>query len=261
MADTNTTSTASNTPEQCASCAKTAGPGVNLKRCAKCLTTQYCSRDCQKADWKQHKKSCAQNASTRDTTGSTSNPTNAGANPSANTRTPPKSLIAPISKPFHALNDKKWLHNRPEADVYKLLIDTYRFRMEDDYKFSGNADVDSIYGGATNGYEGFHRFLGKIEDRNRALLPSWWSKEKALECQKLGRQDGWSSLKRAIEKGDIMEHYGDSMFPMQLRMFGEQIYGTGPGGQSGSTMLRLQVMAEGGGVTSPMTHIDASRFM
>ena len=48
---------------------------------------------------------------------------------------------------------------------------------------------------------------------------------------------------------------------MQLRMFGEQIYGTGPGGQNGSAMLRLQMMAEGGGMTNPMTHIDASRFM
>ena len=126
---------------------------------------------------------------------------------------------------------------------------------------SGDADVDSIYGGAPSAYDGFRRFLEEIEAQNRALLPSWWSKEKALECRKLGRQDGWSSLNRAIEKGDIIKYYDDSMFPMQLRMFGEQIYGTGPGGQNGSAMLRLQMMAEGGGMTNPMTHIDASRFM
>jgi splicing suppressor protein 51 len=106
------------------------------------------------------------------TASSASNPLNAGSNASVNTGTPPKNLIAPINKPFHALNDKKWLHSRPETDVYKLLIDTYRFRMEDDYKFSGDADMDSIYGGAPNGYEGFRRFLKGIEAQNRELLPS-----------------------------------------------------------------------------------------
>lgn len=248
MADTNITSTASSTPAQCAFCDKTASPDVSLKRCAKCQTTQYCSRDCQKADWKQHKKLCTQNVWTRNTAGSAPNPPNAGSNASVNIRTPPKSLIAPINKPFHALNDKKWLHNRPEADVYKLLIDTYRFRMEDDYKFSGDTDMDSVYGGATNGYGGFRRFLEEIEGQNRELLPSWWSKEKALGCERVGRLDGWSSLNRAIEKGDVIEHYSDPMLPMQLRMLAEQIYGTGPGGQSGSAMLQLQMMAEGGGV-------------
>ena len=33
-----------------------------------------------------------------------------------------------------------------------------------------------------------------------------------------GRRDGWSSLNCAIEKSDVIEHYSDPMFPMQLRM-------------------------------------------
>lgn len=110
-----------------------------------------------------------------------------------------------------------------------------------------------------NSYAGFHRFLEEIEGQKRELLPSWWSKEKALECQRVGRLYGCYSLNCAIEKGDVIEHYGDPMFPMQLRMFAEQIYRTGPGGQSGSAMLQMQMMAEGGGVHT--AHIDRSRFM
>jgi len=34
---------------------------------------------------------------------------------------------------------------------------------------------------------------------------------------------GWSSLAPMVEKSDILEHYGDSHIPMQLRMLGEQM--------------------------------------
>ncbi|KFY47963.1 hypothetical protein V496_10368 [Pseudogymnoascus sp. VKM F-4515 (FW-2607)] len=33
--------------------------GATLSRCGKCQTTLYCSRDCQTADWKIHKRVCA----------------------------------------------------------------------------------------------------------------------------------------------------------------------------------------------------------
>ncbi|KAE9373629.1 hypothetical protein N431DRAFT_438855 [Stipitochalara longipes BDJ] len=45
---------------KCASCsAPETDPENPLKPCAKCQTIRYCSRDCQKKDWKLHKKVCA----------------------------------------------------------------------------------------------------------------------------------------------------------------------------------------------------------
>lgn len=40
----------------CAKCNKT---GKDFKRCGRCRAVNYCSPDCQKADWKRHKEQCA----------------------------------------------------------------------------------------------------------------------------------------------------------------------------------------------------------
>lgn len=41
----------------CQSCKK-GGAAVTLSRCSRCKAAWYCSRECQTADWKEHKKSC-----------------------------------------------------------------------------------------------------------------------------------------------------------------------------------------------------------
>lgn len=53
--------------KKCASCSKpetVTDPDEQpvLKACSKCHTTLYCSRDCTKSDFKQHKKVCAKQA-------------------------------------------------------------------------------------------------------------------------------------------------------------------------------------------------------
>ena len=99
--------------------------------------------------------------------------------------------------------------------------------MEDDYALEGVVDVDSIYNEAANGLRGFRRFLNLVE-RKSGLLPSWWSREERTACEHVGMQPGWSSsLASAIEKHDLVEHYGVALMPMQMRMFGEQVYGGG----------------------------------
>ena len=233
----------------CAKCAKTAASGIDLKHCAKCRTTRYCSRDCQKADWKTHKKACV------------SNGVAAAAAPATNATTTGQSFdttespVIGIDKPFHRLHAKTWLHDRPEQDVYKLLIDTYRLRMEDNYKFEGTVDEGSVYGSASNGLQGFRHFLDLAESKG-GLLPSWWSPEKRAACEGFGMKPGWSSLATKIGKQKVIENYGVELMPMQLRLFSEQVYGRGPAGQDGAGMIRYQMMAERGEMHA--TQVDVS---
>ena len=54
--------TAAGSAGQCLGCGKESfkvgGPTVALSRCGKCKTAQYCSRECQVADWASHKAAC-----------------------------------------------------------------------------------------------------------------------------------------------------------------------------------------------------------
>ena len=40
----------------CDHCAKFATAGHKLLKCSRCKTNTYCNEECQKADWKRHKK-------------------------------------------------------------------------------------------------------------------------------------------------------------------------------------------------------------
>ncbi|KAJ5246177.1 MYND domain protein [Penicillium chermesinum] len=248
------------TPDRlCNTCKKPEDPAAPLKRCGKCKSAWYCTRECQTKNWKTHKKLCAQTAQAA-ANQSTATP---GAEPRARAtwqklssasgagdaedHVEPGQSVAldtVISKPFHKLHDKTWLHGRTERDVYKLLIDTYRLRLDDDYTFSGILQTGSIYSGATDGgVGGFSRFLARVEQKP-GLLPEWWSKAKAAECLALGKSSKDWGLQFAVEKHDIVDLYKNPTMPMQLRMFGEQVYGTGPGGQNGGPMMQMQMAVE-----------------
>lgn len=218
----------------CNTCQKTSEQ-VTLKRCAKCSFTQYCSRECQKADWKAHRKVCGKQQQPRADDNDPSSHSNSNASRA-------KGLDKHVEDPFGRLDKGTWLHDRPEKDVYRLLIDAYRMRVEDRYALECEIDQDSIYSGASDGLKGFQRFLDLVESR-RSLLPSWWNAEKRKECEAFGMDTAqWQDLRCAIEKHDVIDHYGDQWFPMQLRMFAQEVTGRGVGGADAGAAARMRQM-------------------
>ncbi|KAL8665350.1 MAG: hypothetical protein Q9168_007715 [Polycauliona sp. 1 TL-2023] len=116
------------------------------------------------------------------------------------------------------------LEKLTKKNCYIQLIDSYRLRVEDDYKYAG--DDHGLYAGWDPRPE-FAKFLDLAEKR-AGLLPGWWSKETRAACEAMGAdhsQENWADLGSAVEKSDIMEHYKDNTMPMKLRVLAEKVYG------------------------------------
>lgn len=45
--------------EICDSCGKTESQEVKIKKCSMCMKAKYCSKECQIADWQEHKVKCS----------------------------------------------------------------------------------------------------------------------------------------------------------------------------------------------------------
>ncbi|KAI5791552.1 hypothetical protein FPQ18DRAFT_336416 [Pyronema domesticum] len=109
-----------------------------------------------------------------------------------------------------------------EEEVYKILIDAYRLRLDDNYVFA--AEFRGLYAGEDPVVD-FNRFLDKAE-WNDGILPKWWNKEKRKRCIEIGtKKEGWSYLGHAVEKQDVIDEYKDRYMPGTLRMLAEKVYG------------------------------------
>lgn len=238
----------------CTVCSK-APPAVTLKQCAKCSTTPYCSRECQKQDWKSHRKICGSSGSAS-ASGSTSGSTSSSSGSSS-----AKGLEWPVSDPFTRLTKDTYLHRRPRGDVYRLLIDAYRLRACDEHTFDIRTPPGSLYGGAPHAQGEFERFLDTAE-QTRGLLPPWWTSETRAECIALGMgttPGEWANLRKKVDKAAIIARYGNPQFPMQLRVFAERVIGTGIAGANGMTMATMLAATESGDMVS--STLDMSSLM
>ena len=128
---------------------------------------------------------------------------------------------------FNGPNKPGFLSRLSEHDAFAAIADSYRLRVEDEYKFQG--DAGGLYAGE-DPLPDFEDFLDKVE-RCDDILPSWWNKEKREACVLQALKSGeWSNISAAMEKSDIIEHYNDPLMPMRLRMIAERATGSKVGG-------------------------------
>jgi splicing suppressor protein 51 len=233
------------------SCAHCDKKSASLQTCSRCHKVQYCGRDCQKSAWKTHKKECSALAQPAVPEGnkaeqatSESNKAKHAVPESKAKQSHMKGLEKHVATPFTNLDQGVYLHDRPETDVFKLLIDSFRMRQADDYNFEGKVTSPSVYVGAPSSIKAFRLYLKEATN----LLPSWWTAAKTEECVAFGESGAWSDLRKKVTKSEITDYYGDGQMPMQLCMLAEMVYGSGPMGQDGTGMRKMMMQVEGGGV-------------
>lgn len=223
METSQTPQTSSPPPSSCFTCHKLQSEFPHpLKRCAKCKGTLYCSRECQKTDWKKHKAICASQASS--TAAKSATPSQGTAPPNQPTPGGQHNPGFRVVNQLLGLANDDYLHKFPEKEAFAQIIDCFRMRVEDEYVFRGN--TVGLYNEEDPRRE-FNKFLDLAESR-LGLLPPWWNAEKRRECMRMA-VDGsqWSDINSAVEKHDIQDHYKVSTMPMLLRVLGEKIYGKG----------------------------------
>lgn len=190
---------------KCAGCKisepKNPKPEQIFKHCSRCMESVYCSRGCQKADWKAgHKHTCI----------------------------------------FGALANNVYLDTfGSHEDAFDQLIDAYRLRVEDDFRLRNVPHGVYIRDSPVRDFRIFLKLAEKQMEmaqqpakkvdgdvKKVGILPSWWSSEKRKECEKRGMdRENWSCLRRKVKKEHIEEHYKDPFMPMKLRILAEVVVG------------------------------------
>ena len=245
------------TGRTCRKCGVDEELGVPMKQCSRCKASRYCSRACQKADWKRHKKTCRQyvQATTLATTtlssqGPPGEIPNTSAAAHAHVRADPRGpVVAPgldvnLPTPFTRLYVKRWLHGRTEKDCFKLLFDAIRVRTWDDEGMAARSLLDMI---KTSQEEAskllVRRFLR--EAHRKQCLPGWWTTEKENECIEFGHsEENWKESERPVKMIQLFERYGTPSIAIQFRVFNEYVYGPVPGAGSSLSFLNYYMEME-----------------
>jgi splicing suppressor protein 51 len=176
----------------CASCTKT---DAHLLLCSGCRLVSYCNKNCQKAHWKTHKPSCA--PKTKDS--------QASSKPEAEEDWVDDDSFEDCNKdkkPFTAIANNVWLHNRSTDQTFQLLIDALRMRQEDTYVLGGDTMCGTIYNMERSSEIAFRVFIRKALAVG-GLLPPWWNKSTVNDCIAYSCSNSDFSLACAQEKHDI----------------------------------------------------------
>lgn len=138
---------------------------------------------------------------------------------------PRRGLTEPREEPFTNLQAQSWLHGRPEDDVYRLLIDSYRLHSFDKFHFEKANKLGTIFAGATDSANDFSSYLSAAAGRP-LLLPRWWTRANHQDCVRMGlRHAQFHDLHVQLSHAMVVDYYRDASFPTQLRLFAEQVLG------------------------------------
>ncbi|KAL8911493.1 MAG: hypothetical protein Q9171_003354 [Xanthocarpia ochracea] len=116
------------------------------------------------------------------------------------------------------------LDSLSKKDCYIQLIDSYRLRVDDDYKYAG--EHHGLYD-SKDPKPDFAHFLDLAEKR-KGPLPQWWTPETRVACEAKAADNSsrnWADLYCAVEEHDIIDHYNDPTKPTKLRLLAEKVYG------------------------------------
>lgn len=167
----------------------------------------------------------------------------------------------PHQKPFTAIYNDVFLHDRSEEQTFQLLIDALRLRQEDEWSFDGIALAGTICTGANTSEQGFRNFILKAKDVP-GFLPPVWTDESLEKCIDYSRRSTKFSLAMSQKKHDIQKTWKDESMPMKLRMMAEPVYGYGPAGSKRDHMLAMLMRKEGGdSAARHSTTIDLAALM
>lgn len=207
-----------------------------VKFCAKCNSVVYCSKKCQKDDWKFHKKECSKLAAARandEEVDDSTMPIREHVNKST-------ALKTKIDKPYRKLKDRTWLHGRTEQDVYKLLIDSYRWRKSEELDLLHVTEVVDVDPEVTDGMAPFIDYIRQAE--KKGLLPPSWTRMNEDACVEYALDaENWSSLHDLWVVAGFVTHYGDREILAQLAMFTNQVLG---GMDDGTDLEEMEALLE-----------------
>ncbi|KAF2120360.1 hypothetical protein BDV96DRAFT_595904 [Lophiotrema nucula] len=194
--------------QKCTTCHKEPSPSTPLKACANCKTTLYCSRECQKADWKHHKHTCnkTSNPSPASTAAQATQETNNSQAESDDwpaqrmpARLPPNTshFDLEIDQPRDI---KSFVKNSTDENlVYRLLIDSFRILDETD---RGVDARQLLYEGVQylDGYS-LKKLQKHLDSAEKDVVPEWWDEEKRRECEELAREWWhWSDIETGVPR-------------------------------------------------------------
>ncbi|KAF4974955.1 hypothetical protein FZEAL_8218 [Fusarium zealandicum] len=201
---------------------------ISQQGCPEGCRTPYCSRNCRRADKKAHGKVCKllQDAVAAGASSSQHRPTEHQRQPPS-----PDTTLRII--------DVTWFHDCPKEEVYRILIDSYRLRMNDMSECRQVSDEDVYFVRFATSIIGFRRYLDIAQD-TAGFLPSWWNAEKREECEAYcaipnGGHTCKLSYWQSVE--DIARDYNDDeQIVLRLRLLAQVVFGCGPGGKDVTTM-------------------------